>query len=70
MLVLTRKEGESIIIGGEIIVTVSQIQRSRVRFAIDAPKDVRVLRGELQPRTAIVTDREASTEHLPHRIVH
>ena len=47
MLVLTRKETESIRIGDDIVITITHIQGSRVRFGIDAPKDVRILRGEL-----------------------
>jgi len=48
MLVLTRKENESIRIGDDIFVTVARIQGNRIRFTIDAPKEVRILRGELQ----------------------
>ena len=47
MLVLRRKEGESICIGDDIFITVSRIQGNRVRFAIEAPKEVRIVRSEL-----------------------
>ncbi len=47
MLVLSRREKESIVVGDRIIVTVLAIQGSRVRLAIEAPKEVRVLRREL-----------------------
>lgn len=47
MLVLTRKPGESIIIGGNIKVTVTKIQGGTVRIALDAPADVEILRSEL-----------------------
>ena len=46
MLVLTRKEGESICIGDKIVVTVIRVQGSRVRLGIEAPKEFRVLRSE------------------------
>lgn len=47
MLVLSRKEGERIVIGGNVVVTVSRIAGNRITLAIDAPRDVRIVRGEL-----------------------
>jgi carbon storage regulator len=52
MLVLSRKAGEVIHIGGGIVVTVVSVREGRVRVGIDAPKDVPVLRGELVPPPA------------------
>ncbi len=49
MLVLTRKPGEKIHIGNDIVLTVLEVQGTRVRLGIDAPDDVRVLRAELCP---------------------
>jgi carbon storage regulator len=47
MLVLTRKNGEKIVIDGDIEITVLEIRGSQVRLGIVAPKDVSVLREEL-----------------------
>ncbi len=47
MLVLSRRLGESINIGSDITVTVTAVQGNRVRIGIEAPRDVRILRGEL-----------------------
>ena len=47
MLVLTRKRTEMIQIGENIFVKVIQTGRSTVKIGIEAPADVRVLRGEL-----------------------
>ncbi len=47
MLVLTRKQGEGILIGGDIAVTVISIDGDKVRIGIQAPKNVRVIREEL-----------------------
>ncbi len=47
MLVLTRKTQESIIIGEDIVLTVIEIRRDRVRLGIKAPKEVSVHRREL-----------------------
>ncbi len=50
MLVLSRKVGEKLIIGGNITVVVSRIAGNRVTLAIEAPKEVRIVRGELSPQ--------------------
>lgn len=47
MLVLTRKLGESIVINGNIVVTVHQLKGNTVRLAFEAPKDVPIVRSEL-----------------------
>lgn len=48
MLVLSRKEGERIVIGEGITLVVSRIAGNRVSIGIEAPKDVTVVRGELK----------------------
>jgi carbon storage regulator len=50
MLVLSRKLNESILIGDDIEITVSQIQGNRIRLAISAPREVIVMRGEVADR--------------------
>lgn len=47
MLVLSRKQGEKLLIGDGITMVVSTIGRNRVVVGIEAPADVRVIRGEL-----------------------
>ncbi len=48
MLILSRRLGESIIIGDEIKVTISEINGSQVKLGIDAPRDIIVHREEIQ----------------------
>jgi carbon storage regulator len=48
MLVLSRKVGERIRIAADIVVVVTAIQGDRIKIGIEAPKTVRVLRGELR----------------------
>jgi carbon storage regulator len=48
MLVLSRKVGERIRIAADIVVVVTAIQGDRIKIGIEAPKSVRVLRGELR----------------------
>ncbi len=47
MLVLSRKIGERIHIGNDVFVEVRRVAGNRVTLAINAPKNVRILRGEL-----------------------
>ena len=47
MLVLTRRPGESIVVGENIVVTVIEIKGGQVRIGIDAPREVDVYREEI-----------------------
>ncbi len=47
MLVLTRRLGESLLIGDNIIVTVSDIKNGQIKLGITAPKDVTINREEV-----------------------
>jgi carbon storage regulator len=47
MLVLTRRIGESVLIGGEITVTVLDIKGDSIRLGIDAPRQTRIQRAEI-----------------------
>ena len=63
MLILQRKEGESLLIGDGIEITVLSVDSGRVRLAIEAPKSVPILRSEL--KAAAEVNREAAGEELP-----
>ena len=61
MLVLSRKISERIVIGKDVVITVSQIRGNRVQLAIEVPQEVHVLRGELdafreEPSVALKAD--------------
>ncbi|WP_293983944.1 carbon storage regulator CsrA [uncultured Clostridium sp.] len=47
MLIITRKKGESIMIGDDIEITISKIDDGSVKIGIEAPKNVNILRKEL-----------------------
>jgi carbon storage regulator len=47
MLVLSRKVGERIHVGDEVVLEIRRIAGNRVTVALDAPRHVRILRGEL-----------------------
>ena len=48
MLVLSRKVGDSIKIGDNIEIVINRISGNRVTIGVEAPKDVRILRGEVE----------------------
>ncbi len=48
MLVLSRKQWDSIVIDGNIKVTVVEVKGNVVRLGIEAPKEVSILRSELR----------------------
>jgi carbon storage regulator len=54
MLVLSRKVGESIIIGKDIVVTIVDIRKNHVRVGIEAPREVSVRR----PRTTSELEKD------------
>ena len=53
MLVLSRRESERIRLGKSIVVTVVRVSGDKVRLGIEAPRDVLVLRDELEPRPTV-----------------
>ena len=62
MLILQRKEGESLLIGEDVEITVMAVEAGRVRLAIQAPRSVTILRSEL--KVAAQTNREAADEEV------
>jgi len=62
MLVLSRKVGERIRVGDNIEVVVRAIEGNRIRIGVEAPKPVRVLRGELlSKRLGDATSQKVAT---------
>lgn len=47
MLVLTRRKGESVLIGDNIEITVLEASNDTIKIGISAPRDINVLRKEL-----------------------
>lgn len=60
MLILTRKVGESVVIGDKFVVTVLDTKGSNAKLGIDAPKDVAVHREEVLEKLS-----SPATPHTP-----
>ena len=68
MLVLSRKVGERLVIGDNVTVVVTKVAGNRVTLGVEAPDDVRIIRGEVE---IIVKDFEedATEEEAPEHEV-
>ena len=58
MLILTRRAGESLMIGEDVSITVLGVKGNQVRIGIDAPKEVAVHREEIYDRIQGDDDQE------------
>ena len=65
MLVLTRKQFEEIKIGNDVVIRVIHTGRGTVKLGIDAPANVRILRGELN-EYPLPTDGNLAEGGRPH----
>lgn len=74
MLVVSRRAGQSILIGRDIEVFVLEVDGSQVRVGINAPRSIRVLRRELltqvesENRRALGTDANELIRELPELV--
>ena len=64
MLILTRRVGESLMIGDNVDITVLGIRGNQVRIGINAPKDVSVHREEIYDRIKDEESEESVTQDL------
>ncbi|WP_110955276.1 carbon storage regulator CsrA [Anaerosinus massiliensis] len=58
MLALTRKPGQDIMIGDNIVIHIVDVQGDNVRIGIEAPKEIKIFRGELYQ--AIVAENKSA----------
>ena len=57
MLILTRRVGESLIIGDDVVVNILGVKGNQVRIGVDAPKEVPVHREEIYDRIQAEKDQ-------------
>ncbi|MEX2170351.1 MAG: carbon storage regulator [Pirellulales bacterium] len=73
MLVLSRKAGERIHLGDDITLEVRRVAGNRVTLAIEAPRNVRILRGELERITQefeVGFEPESAAQPSDYRVAH
>lgn len=58
MLVLSRKVGQTIVVGENLVLQIVKVQGGRVKLAIQAPDTVRIRRGELPGNVDFAWDRD------------
>ena len=58
MLILTRKVGESVLIGDDISITVLSVRGKQVKLGVQAPKEVSVHREEIYQRIKQMKDEQ------------
>ncbi len=75
MLVLTRKLGEKLLIGEDIVITVLDVRSDSVRLGIDAPRGITIARAEVveavsQANIAAVQSDPGAEEHIKNLLGH
>ena len=63
MLILTRRVGETLMVGDDVTVTVLGVKGNQVRIGVNAPKDVAVHREEIYDRTRKENENNAAPKH-------
>lgn len=64
MLVLTRKPTQQLRIGDDIVITVVKVRGNTIRLGIEAPKDVRVIRAEIEAKDRLGADAPSGNVKL------
>ena len=69
MLILTRRVGETVMIGNDVTVTVLGVKGNQVRIGVNAPKEIAVHREEIYERntsnTSNTSDQPVTRETMP-----
>lgn len=66
MLILTRRVGETFVIGDDITITICSIRNSQARIGIQAPRDVSIHRKEVYDR---INNQEHQEKHHTNNVI-
>ena len=70
MLILTRRVGETLVIGDDVTVTVLGVRGNQVRLGVNAPKDIAVHREEIYQRIQNEKDSSNSKVQIIYAYIH
>jgi carbon storage regulator len=62
MLILTRRVGETLMIGDDVKITILKVSGNQIRIGVEAPKDVSVHREEVYQR--VLQEKQSATDAL------
>ncbi len=65
MLVLSRKVGESFVVGDDVTITVVNVGGNKVRIGIEAPPEISIVRSEVLPKRRSEQPRTLQTFEVP-----
>jgi carbon storage regulator len=68
MLVISRKEGEELKVGDDIIIKIVSMDKNQVKIGIDAPKNVSILRMELVKE--IINQNKLANQQTDDNVIH
>lgn len=64
MLILSRKTGEEIILGNDIVIKITETGKGSVKLGIEAPKEMIILRGELKEKIRQSNEEASKLQNL------
>ena len=64
MLVLSRKQDQDIVIGDNIRIRILKIKGNTIRIGVDAPRDIKVVRGELEDYDRVGSSERQGSEEI------
>lgn len=69
MLILSRREMESICLGDDIVLTIVAVGKDKVRIGVNAPPGVRILRQELEVDVSAIADQPLAFPQPERKLV-
>jgi carbon storage regulator len=69
MLVLSRKSGESIVIGNDVVITILEVRGGQIRIGVDAPRNLAVHRAEIYEQVQAENRAAAASTDLTAKLL-